>query len=58
MRSVSDMIVETKKPRKDHGAAVIAGFLLLVVTALGMPAAVVWMANSLASGSASYASLQ
>lgn len=57
MRSVSDMISDTKKPRS-NGAAVIAGFMLLVVTALGMPAAVVWMANSLASGSATYASLQ
>jgi hypothetical protein len=57
MRSLSDMISDSKK-QPANGGVVLAGFAILVILALGMPAAVVWMASNLASGSTSYVAMQ
>jgi hypothetical protein len=58
MRSLSDLIRESSQRPPAHGGVVLAGFAILVILALGMPAAVVWMASSLASGSTSYVAMQ
>ena len=46
MRSVSDLIVESKK-QETPAAIVIGAFLLFVSAVLGMPLAMVWAANSI-----------
>ena len=47
MRSVSDLISDTKKP-ESNGAVVIGAFMVLVILALGIPATIVWLASSIA----------
>jgi hypothetical protein len=47
MRSVSDLISDTKK-QESNGAVVIGAFLVLVVLALGIPATIVWLASGIA----------
>ena len=47
MRSVSDLITDTKKP-ESNGALVIGAFMVLVVLALGIPATIVWLASGIA----------
>jgi len=46
MRSVSDLIVETKKPQMP-GVVVLGVFVAFVVAVLGIPGAMIWAANSL-----------
>jgi hypothetical protein len=47
MRSVSDLISDSKKP-ESNGALVIGAFVVLVVLALGIPGAIVWLASGIA----------
>ena len=48
MRSISDWIGASNE-RRDNGAVVIAGAVLLAVTAIGVPAAAVWVGSTIAA---------
>ena len=47
MRTVSDLISDSKKP-ESNGVLVLGAFLVLVVLALGIPGAIIWLASGIA----------
>jgi hypothetical protein len=49
MRSLSDLISDSKKP-EPNGGVVIASFLVFVAVVLAVPAAMVWAASNMSAG--------